>query len=294
MGDLALALARAMQMTGSFGVFGTLLFAAARLPPGAEPAGALRRLVWWCLGLGVAAGLVWFVLQSADMAGATDLSETVAAFPVVALSTRFGHLLVLRLVLLAAAGVCLQRGQGGLGAGLAGLAVAAEAGLDHGAAMGGGIGAVLFVSAALHLLAGAAWLGSLPALLLTVRHLPVGPAAGVLRRYSPMGVACVLTMLATAVVQFFFLVASPAALVESVYGRVAAYKIIALALLIALASLNRFRLGPALLKTDSKAARQKILCSIGLEIAIGLSALLAAGVLMNLAPPTMATMQGMS
>jgi hypothetical protein len=50
---------------------------------------------------------------------------------------------------------------------------------------------------------------------------------------------------------------------------------------------------PALLKATQSDAREKILLSIGFEIALGMTALLAAGLLLNLAPPTMATMLGM-
>lgn len=282
---LALGAARGLHMAGSYALFGTLLLAALFGRYNA----ALRRLAWGSLAVALGAGLAWFLLQAADMASAGNFAEMVAALPIVTKSTRFGHLAVLRGLLLLLASLCFAAGRKRVAALSGGLAVIAEAWLDHGGAMTSATGTVLLLSDIVHLGSGAAWLGSLPALFLMLARLPLDEAARLARRYSPLGIACVAALVASAAVQFFLLVGSPAALLGSAYGRVALLKILLLAGLVLLAALNRHRLAPAL-AAGRAGSRTKILCSIGGEIALGLLALLAAGVLLNLTPPRMAAM----
>jgi putative copper resistance protein D len=292
--ELARALARGLHLAGSFSVFGTVLLAGFLLPAEAPPAvyKILRRLAWGSLLLAAAAGIAWFFLQTADMASASSFSDMAAALPIVARSTRFGHLLILRGVFLVAAAVCFQKGYFRSAVLLGGLAVVTQAWLGHGGAMSGNTGTILLISSIIHLTGGAAWIGSLPALFLMIARLPQDEAAHLARRYSPLGVVCVLALISSAIVQFIYLIGSPAALLRTIYGRVALFKIIALAGLITLASMNRYRFGPALLKAALPAARKNLLFSIGFEIALGLAALLAAGLLLNLPPPAMAAMLG--
>lgn len=274
-------------MAGAFALFGTILLYGFLAPPAAVRAG--RRLAWGSLALMLAAGIAWFFLQSAVMASAADLSALWAALPLVAGSTRFGHLLILRCFCAILAAIAFRSGYRRSALAPAGIAVIAEAWLDHGGAMAGPVGNLLLISTILHLAAGAGWIGSLPALFLSIRSLPPPQAAALARRFSPLGLACVLAMVATAAVQYWFLIAIPSALVTSDYGRVALAKILLLGGLICLAALNRRRLTPALFagRPDSRAA---LCASIGAEIALGFLAVLAAGLLLNFAPPAMAAM----
>jgi putative copper export protein len=224
------------------------------------------------------------------MASSANFAQTVAALPIVAQWTRFGHLILLRGALSILAASSFQTGHPRIAAIFAAAAIIAEAWLGHGGAMTGTTGTILLISSILHLSAGAAWLGSLPALFLMIALLPPNEAASLARRYSPFGIACVLALIASAIVQFTYLIGSPSALFTSLYGRVALTKILLLAALILLAALNRYRLAPALPDPAQPNARTKLLTSIGTEIALGLTALLAAGLLLNLAPPTMAAM----
>ena len=102
-------------------------------------------------------------------------------------------------------------------------------------------GTLLLISAICHLLSGAAWLGSLPALRLAIKRLPIVEAARIARRFSPIGMICVFGLLASATVQYLALIGTPFALINTDYGRVALFKIGLLAALIGLAAFNRYR-----------------------------------------------------
>ena len=97
--------------------------------------------------------------------------------------------------------------------------------------------------------------------------------------------ACVAALVITASIQFLLLIGSPEALFTSAYGLVASAKILLLATLITLAARNRTRLTPNL-----PATRPQLLRSIHTEITLGLAVLLAAGLILQLDPPTMAAM----
>ena len=290
--ELARAVARGLHMAGSYALFGTILLTAFLVPADAEPQviAALKRFAWGSLAVTLAAGAAWLLLQAADMASATDFNDMLTALPIVIRSTRFGHVLILRMILSVGAACCFQWRYFRLAAALGGIAVLAEAWLGHGAAMSGGTGAILLVSSLVHLAGGAAWIGSLPALLIAIAKLPQRAAAKVAKQYSPLGIACVLAIVISALIQFILLIGSAAALMNTLYGRVACLKILALAALIGLAAANRYRLAPALLRLQYPDARNRMLWSIGFEIVLGMTALLAAGLLLNLAPPTMAAM----
>ncbi len=276
-------------MAADFAVFGTCGVAAWLLPAMAAPGLRRRmtRLAWGSLAVTIAAGLVWFVLGAADMAGAQDVADVWAAAPVVAGSTRFGTLLMGRAAAAAVAVVMLQMGMVRTAAVIGGASVVAEAWLDHGGAMTGRVGDVLLVSAIIHLASGGAWLGALPALRLGLKHLPIAEAAILARKFSPIGMVCVLGLAGSAAVQYFFLIGRPAALFDNAYGLVAAGKIALLLALLAFAAANRTRLTPALGAGD-ETARRRLLRSVGAEVALGLLAVLAAGLLLQLTPPTMA------
>ena len=84
---------------------------------------------------------------------------------------------------------------------LAGAALAVQPLLGHAGAIGGSAGAQLIVSEALHLLAAGAWLGGLLPLFLAVGRLPHAAAAAACHSFTPIGLASVLVLAGTAVVQ---------------------------------------------------------------------------------------------
>ena len=231
--------------------------------------------------------LGWFLLQTADFSSAQNFGDVLAAIPIVAQDTRFGGVLLGRCAALILATSCFQAGWPRFAAPIAACTVVAESWLGHGGAMAGTIGTILFITSIAHLAAAATWLGTLPALRLAIKRLPPETAQNLAQNYSPIGIACVATLIITATVQYYFLIGRPAALVTSAYGLTASLKILLLLGLIALATLNRTRFTPALPKT-----RPQLLRSINVEITLGLLTLLAAGLILQLEPPAMALMAG--
>lgn len=284
-------LARGLHIAGCFTLFGTCLIDAWLLPTAARP--ALRRpftiLAWGSFALLILAGATWFILQAADMSGAADIDDLFSAMPIVATQTRFGSLFIGRIAVLSAAMFCFQFGRQKPAAIAAGLAVTAQAWLGHGGAMTGAAGNILLATAIIHLASGSAWLGSLPALALSLRRAAITDAARLAQSFSPLGIACVIGICGSALIQYVFLIGTPGALFASAYGLVAIFKILLLAGLVALAARNRRRLTPALL-TTGEPARQALLRSVHGEIALGLAILLAAALLLQLTPPSMALM----
>jgi putative copper resistance protein D len=272
---------RGLHLAGYFTAFGAIFLPAALLRK--ETVQELKSLVWTGFSLALLAGAAWFLLQTAYFASAQSFTDVMAAIPLVALDTRFGGLLLGRLAVLLLAVFLFYGNQPRLAALLGFGGVVAEAWLGHGGAMMGWEGDVLLGTSILHLAAAALWLGTLPALLIAVAKLQ--DPAPLARRYGPLGMACVIVLLLTALVQYVLLIGRPAALFNSGYGASALAKILLLAMLIALAARNRFRLVPAL-----PAARPALLRAIGMETLLGLLALLAAGVLLQLAPPAMSGM----
>jgi copper resistance protein D len=278
------AVSRGGQMAGSFGLFGTLLLGATLLRR--HHVRGLKPLIWVCLAVALAAGLAWFLLQTEELSEAQTFSDYLAALPIAAGKTRFGAVLIGRCAALAVAAVCYQLGRTRLAALLAGGAIVAEAWLTHGGSMEGQLGTVLLATSILHILAGAAWLGTLPALYLALRRLPESDSAVLAKGYSPLGIACVVALLVTGFIEYLFMIGRLGALVSTPYGATALVKIICFVLLFALAAMNRNWLTPRL-----PATRGHLLQSISAEVLLGLIVLIAAGLILQLIPPAMAGMQ---
>ena len=286
----ALSTARGASLAAVLSAFGVGAFRAFVLPgmlvgehdgAGREVGRRLVRLGRVSLVAALGLTLVWLWLQTATMAGAEGARQIGAAFASVALHTRFGHFTTVRLALLALALVLPGRWIW-LGLALSGAALLLQTGIGHAGAMGGGTGAELIASEALHLLAAGAWLGGLlPLLIVLLRVSPVG-ARAVSHAFTPVGLACVAVLAGTGVLQAWELVGGLAGLVGTAYGRMAALKIAVFAMLLGLATANRFvfteRLG------EGARASRRLLASIAIETMLGLLVALAAGRLASLAP----------
>jgi len=279
MWDLARGLARGLSMAGFYGVFGTM-FMSATLLRGRDV--RLGRLLAGGLGLALLASAAWFLLQTQDFASAATWPDEIAALPIVATDTRFGMLTLGRCAALIAAAVLWRVGAGRTAALVALGAVMADSWLGHGGAMSGREGAVLLATSLAHLAAGAVWLGALPALWLALRRLPVSEAQALARGFSPIGIACVLLLLVTAGIQYVVLIWRPASLFTSAYGLAALAKILGLVALIGIAACNRA------LSRRLPAPQGRLRANIALEIALGLAVLIAAGLITQFEPPTMA------
>jgi putative copper export protein/mono/diheme cytochrome c family protein len=259
--------------------------------PGAAAASARRRLVdlaRWSGLLALVIGVGWMVLQSAVIAGTTSIGETLAALVTVARSTQFGHLVLLRLVLLLAAFPLLGGRGWRLVAALvlAGAALAMQGGVGHAGATGGAVGAVLLVSEGLHLLAAGAWLGGLLPLFLLAGSLPARAASTTCQSFTPVGLCAVLLIACTAVVQAWQLIGSLGGLFGTEYGRIALLKLGIFLALLLLAMINRFVLTERLHDAAHPVTVRGLRVSLAVETVLGTLVILVAAFLASGTPAT--------
>ena len=263
------------------------------------------RWLWRCLGIAALAALVsaalWLDIEAGVMGDGWDRMidpDTIAA---VLLDTVFGrawcwHLAIegaLLGILAVTPGRVMHASVTALVVALGVVHAASLAWAGH-AVMHPGLWHVLVQ--VIHLLAGALWLGSLPALfhLATLaRRQGASEAQDVLWHmlplYSRAGYAAVGAMLLTGLLNSWFLVGSIAALSSTPFGRVLLAKIILVLLMIGVAAGNRFVLQPKIMTAggDGAVPMGKLWRSVALEQIIGGLVLAAVSVLGTL-PPAMA------
>ncbi len=281
-GGGALICARVMADAAMIQLFGAglsrLAYAGPALPPLLE-----RRLAWLARGAAVLAAaslLVWLWFQTASFEDAVPDGDSLST---VTFGTWFGEVLAAQFGLVVLAVVALGRGlrvsRWGLSAGLAALALGAEALHGHAWAMRATTGSDwLVASVVVHLLAAGAWLGGLlPLLILLADRARWRP---VLIPFSKLGYACVAAIALTAATQAWVLVGGLPGLFGTAYGLVAMLKLSGFGVLVGIACLNRWRLGPR--------GSASLRWVIGIEAAVGLAVIGAAGLLSAL-PPSMHT-----
>ena len=180
--------------------------------------------------MAILAGAAWFMLQSAAIAGADDLSDLRDALPVVAMHTRYGNVLLARLGLLIGGNGARGFHAGGAHSALSDPAAGRRRPAFRArsatpapprALMGDG----LVVSEALHLAAAGLWLGALLPLGITLLALPPAQAASVCERFTPIGLGCVLVLAGTGLAQGLELIGGLPALFGTAYGHFALLKI---------------------------------------------------------------------
>ena len=201
-GGFPLALVRGLADAAMISAFGALLFRGLILPRDADVPvrRAIVRLVRASACGGAVLMLAWLALEARAMSG----GEVLGAMPAVLMRTDFGHLIAAQFVLLLLTAIVPTRF-----AILPALAaLAAQAGHSHAYSMSG-TESLLFGSDLLHLIAAGAWLGALLPLLLTIRLAP-RQAVTAARRFSPLGIAAVAVLAATALFQGSVLVDTPA------------------------------------------------------------------------------------
>lgn len=159
------------------------------------------------------------------------------------------------------------------------VALASLAWSGHGAMDEGTLRFWHFFSDILHLLAAGAWLGAMLALLLMARGLVDAPHIRLLiaavKRFEWVGAAIVLTLTITGVMNYLFIIGPKLSDVFlSTYGVLLTIKVLLFALMLLLAALNRFHLGPALkqalLDGDATLAVNALRRSVSLELALAL------------------------
>lgn len=285
-----LAVARAIHFASLMVIFGGGAYAGLlRRGKLAEPsAGALRTLFAAAASLALISGIVWFCLIAGEMSGAWQGSLTPEVLELAAAATRFGHIFLARLIgLLALCAMCIW-GRGTKGpalAGLGGLLLASLAPISHAAATGGDIAVRGAANDALHLLAAGFWLGGLIVLaLLICRRSTDGQALfGPLRIFSLWGTGVVALLVLTGVINALSILPLSAMSLRNPYFQLLLVKIGLAAVMVGLASLNRWRLAPALPNGGDKEVRH-LARSVGLEIALGLLVVAIVGYLGTTAP----------
>src|SRR5579862_679608 len=243
-------------------------------------------------------GLAWLVVEASNMSGIAIGPAILAPLRIVALDTEFGHVALLRLALFAITTVSLVwicrakteqavRWRSVTTLVVAALYLAALAGAGHAAAASGGdvriAQAVHVVFDALHLLAAGAWLGALPPLVFCLMESHAHEPWRLARRFSVLGIVCVITLIASGIANSLLLVGSFAALFGTDYGRLLVVKLALFALMIAIAATNRLRLTPAL-ASDQPRATHALARNATIEIVCGIAIVAIVGALGTMVP----------
>jgi len=221
---------------------------------------------------GLAMSALAFVFQAAVMTGVPVRQFGDVPFGVLLRQTAFGTALVVRGAALLAVLFCATfysraRRTTIWGAMLAGaVALATLAWSGHGAAGEGAAGWVQLIADILHLLAAAAWLAAIAAFLFILFGTVSGSPGGLslarhaLAKFSIIGTVLVGVLIVTGFANAMFLVgfAQMITLGGSLYGRLLLAKLILFGGMVALASLNRYRLVPSLVCAEGQETERAI------------------------------------
>ena len=293
-----LALVRCLHFAATLLACGTVAF----LVLVAEPAGgkirgdfaALRHqlnvLTWLALAVAALSGAAWLALLASDILGASlaDICLHGGAWPVL-FDTRFGLVWCVRLALALLLGILILRPAPPSFRIVTAVALTALPALvGHAGATPGIVGDVHLMSDMVHLLAAGAWLGGLPAFVWslwrvrrTAKPAWLDFAVRSTRRFSVVGILSVGALLASGLINSWYLLGSPRDLVATDYGRLVALKIGLFAAMLAIATVNRFYLTPRLPAVPALRTLQRNSVA---EICLGLCVLLFVGMLGTLPP----------
>jgi copper resistance protein D len=232
----------------------------------------LARIAWSSLFLTVLSGAAWLVLTAATMSGRplTDVYSH-GIIPIVLAQTDFGNDWLARFLIagmLAGAFVPLFSSTGAKSLRLKAAAVILAAALVGSLAFAGhaigaeGLESVLHPAAdVLHLIAASAWVGALVPLALLLGMTgedaaTLAVARSATLRFSTLGIASVATLVATGLVNSWYLVGSIEALTGTGYGRLLLIKLALFVLMVGIAAFNWSQLTPRLTQNaDLGAAR---------------------------------------
>ncbi|MXI50114.1 copper homeostasis membrane protein CopD [Pseudomonas moraviensis] len=188
------------------------------------------------------------VLMTRAMSGETQLAALWPHLQMMLLETDVGLAWALRMTALAIVVIRPSLWP----ASLAGaIALASLAWSGHGAMDEGWLRFWHVLSDILHLLAAGAWLGALLALVLMVSgrigDIRLRLIADAVKRFEWVGTLIVLTVSVTGVMNYLFIVGPRLnGVLFGTYGLLLAIKVLAFAVMLVLAALNRFHLGPSL------------------------------------------------
>jgi putative copper resistance protein D len=264
--DGPLVVIRAIHFAATATTTGTLIFRAvvAEAASGSATPAAIvvrtqtLRVACTSLAISAASGMIWLLLVAASMSGLSfGESMTSDVLSTVVNETQFGRVLEIRFVLAVIMAGCLSYDRFPLARGL-GLAIslgliAALAWTGHAGSTAGEMGILHLTADTLHLLAAAIWLGGLASLVLLLSvsrrdqtHAGVSFARDATQRFSVMGIAVVVVVFATGIINAWILVGSWHALIVTGYGRLLTLKVVLFAVMLLIAVANRFWLMPRL------------------------------------------------
>jgi copper resistance protein D len=306
--DGPLVVARAIHYVATAMTTGILIFRAVIIEAASvsvTPAAAIvrrqtLRVAWICLVLSAASGVIWLLLAAASMSGLSFAeSMTPDVLSTVVNETQFGLISEIRFGLAVMIAGCLAFDQfaparqlgGGLSLGL----MAALAWAGHAGSTAGEMGIVHLASDALHLIAAATWTGGLVSLVLLLsvsRNDPtradVSFARAATQRFSMMGIAVVVVVLATGIVNSWILAGSWRALIITGYGWLLMLKVALFAVMLLIAAANRFWLMPRLALPSGGEPQLMVLRRLArnsmIEIALALMIFAVVGLLGTLHP----------
>jgi putative copper resistance protein D len=265
--DLGLVVARLLHyaaVTALAGVSFFPLYAYAATEP--KELFRRRRAVLLSAAIGaLLSGLLWFVFSVANMSGAlADVADHEVLWTVLN-ETAFGSVwmarMLLAVIILGVTAVpqfwTAIAGRDLITAFLAAVLLASLAGTGHSQIEEGWMSLVHVGSDAAHLLAAGAWLGGLVPLgfvllgyTMTDRQASSSVDVDrILLRFSSMGYVAVATLIASGLINSWFLVGSVSSLLTTLYGQLLLGKLALFAAMLALAAVNRFWLVPQLIET---------------------------------------------
>ncbi len=279
-----------------------------RAPPNAETATALYSwlawIAWISLTLAVLSGAAWLVLIASSMSGQSvaDVLSRDVLWTVLA-QTEFGNDWLARFgiaCVLAPLFVHILSVKGATAVLFKGTAIIVAASFVGSLAFAGhaigGQGTEGIIHPAvdvLHLIAAAAWIGMLVpfALLLAMTRRDAGALAvarSATLRFSTLGLASVVTILVSGIVNSWYLVGSIPAFTDTEYGQLLLIKIALFALMVGIASINRLWLTPRLVAelslTVVQSAHRALCRNAVIEAVIGALIVVIVAVLGTLAP----------
>jgi copper resistance protein D len=244
----------------------------------------LQRWMLWAAVAALLSSIPWLVFTAANMAGDMSASFDWDTLEPVLFDTAFGSAWLARDALALGLTCLLVLARGGrvLLALLAAALLASLAAVGHTQQTEGSAHLLHMGADALHLLAAGAWLGGLLALAYTVLR-SGGDEEQMLMRFSGMGYVAVAVLVATGLVNGWYLVGTLDALAGTPYGRLLLVKLGLFGGMLVLAVSNRFWLVPALMAGRPRALARLRRHVIG-EAALGLLVILVVSVLGTMEP----------
>lgn len=302
--DAGLVFTRFLHYSASLALFGIALFPLYIYPRSkvGSIGGRERMLVaCWALSLLIlVSGALWFASVAARMTDARMSWETTRF---VLTETNYGGICLVRLGMLAIAVfvlalVTVRPGHrlDVLFAALSAFVAATLAGSGHTQVEEGLSRLGHTLADALHLIGAGAWLGGLGGLLyLTATSLhPNSPesrrleACNAAYRFAPIGYLAVATIVASGLINSWFLVGPLNNLIETEYGRLLLAKVAIFAAMVGFAGANRFWIVPILAKSDAAARSptglRRLRLHILLEQCLGLAIILLVAFLGTMEP----------